>query len=245
MRQSSDGGSGGGRHGAGRWRGVVLPAVGVVVGAASIVGCLLLVTSSQRQHETAVAVGRLKADILTLAAIENGIEARESNAELSDLIAVEHQVRASMREVIPRLPVGTAGPLGAETQGYITAVDTAATGFLSASGDVADLEDYDDEVTEPLFDALTTRLDDLVLRADMAARQAAHRAVQGLVVILVLMGGAAATTLLLDARAQRRAGARREALRLDARFRAIVENLREYVLIADHDLEVTDRAGDI
>ena len=233
MRQSSDGGSGGGRHGAGRWRGVVLPAVGVVVGAASIVGCLLLVTSSQRQHETAVAVGRLKADILTLAAIENGIEARESNAELSDLIAVEHQVRASMREVIPRLPVGTAGPLGAETQGYITAVDTAATGFLSASGDVADLEDYDDEVTEPLFDALTTRLDDLVLRADMAARQAAHRAVQGLVVILVLMGGAAATTLLLDARAQRRAGARREALRLDARFRAIVENLREYVLIVD------------
>lgn len=41
-----------------------------------------------------------------------------------------------MRELITRLPAGTAG-LGVEMQAYITAVDTAATGFLSASGDVA------------------------------------------------------------------------------------------------------------
>ena len=224
--------------GEGWWRGIALPVIGVLVGAAGIASCLLLVTSSLRQHETAVAVARLQADVLTLAAIENGIEANEEHAELTDLMAAEQRVRTNLRELIPQLPAGTAGQLGAETQAFITAVDTTVTGFLSASGDVSDLDRFDNEVTEPIFEELTARLDALVQQADEAAHESARGAVRGLVIIIVLMGGAAAATLFFDARTQRRAGARHEAARLDARFRAIVENLREYVLVVDDDGDV-------
>ena len=213
----------------------MLPLLGVLVGASGLVGCLLLVTSSQRQHETAVGLAQLQADVLSLSAIQNAVEADEGNADLPRLFHVEGHIRTHLRDVVPRLPTGEAGALAAETQAYITAVDTIVTGFLSIDADLDDLAHYDDRVAEPTLASLNSRLERLESQADTAARRSAERAVQGLVLILVVMGVATAAVFAFDARAQRRAGARRTAERMDARFRAIVENLREYVLVAHDD----------
>jgi diguanylate cyclase (GGDEF)-like protein/PAS domain S-box-containing protein len=212
------------------WRRFVLPLVGLVIAALGIGGCLLLLTSSLRQHDTALHIARLQADILSLSAIQNRAESGDADVGFEDLREINGRLLVDLTNTTDRLPPAAGKTIRADVVAYVNAVHTTVAGFLS-NGD--DIGRFDNEVTEPLFDSLNARLDDLVEQADAAARTTSRGATIGLAVILVSTFCGAVALFVVGSRVQRRAGATREATRLDARYRAIVENLRDYVLIVD------------
>jgi diguanylate cyclase (GGDEF)-like protein/PAS domain S-box-containing protein len=130
------------------------------------------------------------------------------------------------------MPRPEAEVVRTETAAYRNAVETTVAGFTANDEDAGE---FDDDVTEPLFLSLTSRLDRLATNVDTAAHRTAVVATRSLGVILAAMLVGVIVLFVVGARFQRRAEGRREAARLDARFRGIVENLQEFLLVVDDD----------
>ena len=205
------------------WRPFVPPALVLLVGALAMVACLVLVNSSLHQQETVEQIARLRSDIFALASIENEAEAGETVDHSDRLHAVSGRLAAHLDAATARLARREAETVRAEAVAYKDAVETTVAGFTANDEDAAE---FDDDVTEPLFLSLTSRLDRLATNVDTAARRTAVVATRSLGVILAAMLVGVIVLFVVGARFQRRAEARREAARLDARFRGIVENSR-------------------
>jgi diguanylate cyclase (GGDEF)-like protein/PAS domain S-box-containing protein len=214
------------------WRRLVLPVVGLIVATFGIGGCVLLLTSSLREHDVALHIARLQADVLSLSAIENRAESGDADVGFEDMRAVNGRLLVNLTDATDRLPPHVAEAIRADVVDYANAVHTTVAGFLTDGDDIGT---FDDEVTEPLFESLNARFNDLVTEADEAAHRTSVAATVGLAVIQAAALAGAVALFVVGSRVHRRQGATQAATRLDARFRAIVEDLRDYILIVDDE----------
>ncbi|HSK97441.1 MAG TPA: EAL domain-containing protein [Euzebyales bacterium] len=184
------------------------------------------------QHQTALAITRLHTAIVSLSAIENAAEAGETDITPQMLTAATNRLLASLDRATDRLPRNEAEAVRTDVLAYRDSVDLTVSGFLTASDEGAD---FDDRVTEPLFASLESRLDRLAIEAEMAAQRTASTTRRGLLLVLGMTIAGVTGFAIVGARLEQRAGARHESARLKDRFRAIVENLEEFVLVVDRD----------
>jgi PAS domain-containing protein len=86
-----------------------------------------------------------------------------------------------------------------------------------------------------LLRSANAQVERLVVEAEAEAQHSAQTATLALRLILGTTFAGVAGFAIVGSRIERQAGARRASTRLDARFQAIVENLREFVLIVDDE----------